>query len=193
MKVTAQPPRLAQAVLRLATPPQPGFDEMVGDLDQEYIEQLDHGSARSSARTWYWNQVLRSIPSLAWLRLESLRRPEVARTCLRACFLLLVCFFAAAAAATWLFSRLQVPHPIELLAYPAALVVAASLGAQLELRRSGDRDSLPIGAAVGSCAVLLVIGLLGSCAESPPPIAWAVWLGSALGGASLGTFHPRSV
>lgn len=60
------PPRLAVALLRLATP-RDDRDSLLADLEQEFIER---SSAPAAARRWYWRQTFGSLLPLVRRRVE---------------------------------------------------------------------------------------------------------------------------
>jgi predicted permease len=60
MPVPAEPPRLAEALVRLLLPPELE-DAVAGDLAEEFAERARAGS-RVSAALWYWGQLLRLRP-----------------------------------------------------------------------------------------------------------------------------------
>ena len=73
MTLRSNPPAIAQALVSRLTP-QTHRSYLLGDLAEGYAERLSQSEA--DARSWYWRQALRSMPSLAGLRLRS----EKART-----------------------------------------------------------------------------------------------------------------
>ncbi|MBV9269594.1 MAG: hypothetical protein JO165_00765 [Candidatus Eremiobacteraeota bacterium] len=56
------PPTIAQAIVAISAPPK-DVDSVCGDLHEEYVRIVARdGSSRADA--WYWNQAIRSVPSL---------------------------------------------------------------------------------------------------------------------------------
>ena len=67
-----RPPRLPTIIVRVVADGDTRAS-LLADLQEEFEGQVrDHGTR--AARRWYWSQVLRSLPPLAWRRLT---RPDV--------------------------------------------------------------------------------------------------------------------
>ena len=61
-KKTANPPRLAEGLLRFCNRRDDSYS-LIGDIQEEFTEIADSKGIRA-ARRWYWKQTLRSIPTL---------------------------------------------------------------------------------------------------------------------------------
>lgn len=68
LKMRSGPPVIAQALVSRLTP-RTHRSCLLGDLAEGYSHRLSQSEAE--ARAWYWRQALRSMPSLAGLRLRS--------------------------------------------------------------------------------------------------------------------------
>ena len=63
------PPPIAAALVGCMTPPRLR-DALLGDLAEEFESRVTTSPA--GARFWYWAQVVRSVPPLAWLNVQRL-------------------------------------------------------------------------------------------------------------------------
>jgi hypothetical protein len=74
--VSAAPPRLARALLWLASPPA-DREVVEGDLREEFTGVVLPRRGARRARGWYWGQVLRSLAPLLVLRWQRRGRPPL--------------------------------------------------------------------------------------------------------------------
>lgn len=165
------PPLLASALYRLCLPP--GDQAELGDLLEEYAENVVPALGHRGARRWFWSQVLRSIgPSLA---------TPVARQGLRGAAVglslgVLVFYGIGVGAATAMsnLGGLEIAYAPRFAGYLVLCSAGAYFAGRLAATRAGE-TSIPTSFALIAIALLpQAIALLGG-GSTEPVLAQGLW------------------
>jgi len=197
LRDTSRPPRTWEALLDGFGASRPYAQDLIGDLAEEFALRAER-DGRRSARTWYRNQTLRSVPHLFidWFR--AARRRDYARV-LTAVWIAYFCAIVIGVMAFALLGSVTttVGHPLPLFANPAVIAfVVAMIGALAcgYIVAALSRDA-PLIATLAFVVLVSVINLAGAAAAAlhlwnlPRPISSitvvAVWLVMGPSGALL--------
>jgi hypothetical protein len=170
-----KPPALAQALLA-AVASTDDFEIVAGDLHEEYV-RLVHSRGAKAADSWYWGQVLRSIPSLLFYHppaITPLRRVTIALTAFGVLLAMVVTITVIQTVLFSLFGVARIPsYALLFLNYGGTV----SFGAILAVFVRGNGLRVTFFAALFLVLCFVIPALAGNPHSQAPLYGWIVLIG----------------